>query len=87
ISLKPPDVNYERVAPNIFKYKNYYVVQVAAFRSNSIAENIATEFRNKGYNAFVEKAEIQGMGIWFRVRVGNFPTLREAEEFQSRVKL
>ncbi|MGQ9644162.1 MAG: SPOR domain-containing protein, partial [Ignavibacterium sp.] len=87
ISLKPPDVNYERVAPNIFKYKNYYVVQVAAFRSNSIAENEAAKFRNKGYNAFVEKAEIQGMGIWFRVRVGNFPTLREAEEFQSRVKL
>ena len=79
--------NFERVAPNIFKYKDYYVVQVAAFRSNSIAENEAAKFRNKGYNAFVEKAEIQGMGVWFRVRVGNFPTLREAQEFQSRVKL
>lgn len=79
--------SYERVAPNIFKYKDSYVVQVAAFRSNSIAENEAAKFRNKGYNAFVEKAEIQGMGIWFRVRVGNFPTLREAQEFQSRVKL
>lgn len=87
ISLQQTDVNYERVAPNIFKYKDYYVVQVAAFRSNSIAENEAAKFRNKGYNAFVEKAEIQGMGIWFRVRVGNFPTLREAQEFQSRVKL
>lgn len=79
--------SFERVAPNIFKYKDYYVVQVAAFRSNSIAENEAAKFRNKGYNAFVEKAEIQGMGVWFRVRVGNFPTLREAQEFQSRVKL
>lgn len=87
ILLQQPDVNYERVAPNIFKYKDYYVVQVAAFRSNSIAENEASKLRNKGYNAFVEKADIQGMGIWFRVRVGNFPTLREAQEFQSRVKL
>jgi len=87
ISTQPPVVNYERVAPNIFKYKDYYVVQVAAFRSNSIAENEAAKFRNKGYSAFVEKAEIQGMGVWFRVRVGNFPTLREAQEFQSRVKL
>ncbi|MFN3872422.1 MAG: SPOR domain-containing protein [Ignavibacterium sp.] len=82
-----PVESFERVAPNIFKYKDYYVVQVAAFRSNSIAENEAGKFRNKGYNAFVEKAEIQGMGVWFRVRVGNFPTLREAQEFQSRVKL
>lgn len=87
ILSRPPVINYERVAPNIFRYKDYYVVQVAAFRSNSIAENEAAKFMNKGYNAFVEKAEIQGMGVWFRVRVGNFPTLREAQEFQSRVKL
>ncbi|WP_337872400.1 SPOR domain-containing protein [Ignavibacterium sp.] len=87
ISTQPPVENYERVAPNIFKYKDYYVVQVAAFRSNSIAENEAAKFRNKGYSAFVEKAEIQGMGVWFRVRVGNFSTLTEAQEFQSRVKL
>lgn len=87
ISTQPPVENYERVAPNIFKYKDHYVVQVAAFRSNSVAENEAAKFRNKGYSAFVEKAEIQGMGVWFRVRVGNFPTLREAQEFQSRVKL
>lgn len=87
ISSQPPVMNYERVAPNIFRYKDYYVVQVAAFRSNSIAENEAAKFRNKGYSAFVEKAEIQGMGVWFRVRVGNFPTLREAQEFQLRVKL
>ncbi len=79
--------NYQRVAPNIFKYNDIYIVQVAAFRSNAIAENEAAKFRNKGYNAFVEKAEIQGTGIWFRVRVGNFPTLRDAQEFQSRVKL
>ncbi|WP_337865823.1 SPOR domain-containing protein [Ignavibacterium sp.] len=87
ISTQPPVENYERVAPNIFKYKDYYVVQVAAFRSNSIAENEAAKFRNKGYSAFVEKAEIQGMGVWFRVRIGNFSTLTEAQEFQSRVKL
>jgi cell division septation protein DedD len=87
VVVPAPTVNYERVAPNIFKYKDYYVVQVAAFRSNSIAENEAAKFRNKGYNAFVEKAELQDMGVWFRVRVGNFPTLREAQEFQLKVKL
>lgn len=86
-AITRPVENYERVAPNIFKFKDNYIVQVAAFRSNSIAENEAAKFRQKGYNAFVERAEIQGMGVWFRVRVGNFPTLKEAQEFQSRVKL
>lgn len=87
ITVPPPSQNYERVAANIFRYGDHYVVQVAAFRSNSIAENEAAKLRNKGYKAFVEKAEIQGNGTWFRLRVGNFPTLRDAQEFQSRIKL
>lgn len=79
--------NYERVGANLFKYGDHYVVQVAAFRSKSIADNEAAKLRNKGYNAFVERAEFQDGSVWFRVRVGNFPTLREAQEFQSRIKL
>jgi hypothetical protein len=71
------------VGNNIYKYGNYYVVQVAAFRSNSISENEAGKYRNKGYNAFVEEAQIPDRGTWYRVRVGNFSTLEEARIFSS----
>jgi cell division septation protein DedD/nucleoid DNA-binding protein len=69
------------VGNNIYKYGNYFVVQVAAFRSSSISENEAGKYRNKGYNAFVEAAEIPERGTWYRVRVGNFSTKEEAQDF------
>lgn len=72
------------VGNNIYKYGNYFVVQVAAFRSSSISENEAGKYRNKGYNAFVEEAEIPGRGIWYRVRVGNFNNKEEAQIFANK---
>ncbi len=72
------------VGNNIYKYDNYFVVQVAAFRSISISENEAGKYRNKGYNAFVEAAEIPDRGTWYRVRVGNFSTKEEAQIFANK---
>lgn len=78
---KPKALN---VGNNIFKYGDYFVVQVASFRASSISENEAGKYRNKGYNAFVETAEIQGRGTWYRVRVGNFSTKEEAQNFINK---
>ncbi len=72
------------VGNNIYKYDDYFVVQVAAFRSISISENEAGKYRNKGYNAFVEAAEIPDRGTWYRVRVGNFSTKEEAQIFANK---
>jgi cell division septation protein DedD len=72
------------VGNNIYKYGNYFVVQVAAFRSSSISENEAGKYRNKGFSAFVEAAEIPGRGTWYRVRVGNFNTKEEAQIFVNK---
>ena len=72
------------VGNNIFKYNNFYALQVASFRSSSISENEAGKYRNKGYNAFVEEAEIPGRGTWYRVRVGNFSSKEEAQSFASK---
>ena len=69
------------VGNNIYKYGNYYVVQVAAFRSSAISENEAGKYKNKGYNAFVETATIPDRGTWYRVRVGNFTSKDEAQRF------
>ena len=72
------------VGNNIFKYSNYFVVQVASFRASSISENEAGKYRNKGYNAFVEAAEIPNRGTWYRVRVGNFSSKEEAQIFVDK---
>jgi nucleoid DNA-binding protein len=85
VNNEAPEGNITRLGTNLFKYGNVYIVQVAAFRSSSVAENEAGRFRNKGYNAFVERAEVEG-SIWHRVKVGNFTDLREAEKFAVQFK-
>jgi hypothetical protein len=76
-----PKGNPVSVGNNIYKYGNVYVVQVASFKSNSIAENEAGRYRNKGFNAFVEPVEISGKGLWYRIKVGNFSSVDEAKNF------
>lgn len=69
------------VGKNIYKYKDYFVVQVASFQSYSIAEEEAKKYESMGYNAFVEIAEITDQGTWFRLRVGDFTTMEKANSF------
>lgn len=85
VNNQPPPGTEKRIDVNLFQYGNVYIVQVAAFRSNSVAENEAGRFRNKGHNAFVERAEVDG-SIWHRVKVGNFIDLEEAKRFAVQFK-
>lgn len=85
VNDQPPSGEIKRLGINLFQYGSVYIVQVAAFRSNSVAQNEAGRFRNKGYNAFVERAEIDG-SIWHRVKVGNFTDLEEAKKFAVQFK-
>jgi cell division septation protein DedD len=66
---------------NISKYKDYYVVQVSAYPSYTLAEEEAEKFRDQGYNAFIEIAEIPGKGTWYRIKVGDFTSIKHAEDF------
>jgi len=85
VNNQPPAGTVKKIGVNLFLYGNVYIVQVAAFRSNSVAENEAGRFRNKGYNAFVERAEVDGT-IWHRVKVGNFTNLEEAKKLAVQFK-
>ncbi len=73
--------NYIKVKENIFKQNENYLVQASSWRSKSIADAEAEKFRKKGYNSYLEKAELPGRGIWYRIKVGNFKTLTDAENF------
>jgi len=72
------------VSKHVYKYKDYYVVQVASFKSYSIAEEEANKYKEMGYNTFVEIAEITDTGTWFRLRVGDFTTREKANSFANK---
>jgi cell division septation protein DedD len=62
-----------------------YAVQIAALAVRSEADEIAKRLTSKGYSAYV-LAPANGTPSVFRVRVGTFPTKREAETVAAKLK-
>jgi len=62
-----------------------YAVQIAALNVRSDAEAIAKRLSNKGYAAYVV-APPDGTPAVYRVRVGKFPTKREAESVAAKLQ-
>ena len=73
-----------RVKGYIYKYENMYVVQVSSWKTKSIALSQAQKFLDDGYNAFIEQTELNDKGVYYRVRVGGFNSLEEAENFLKK---
>jgi cell division septation protein DedD len=62
-----------------------YAVQIAALNVRTEAEAIARRLTSKGYAAYVV-APPSGTPAVYRVRVGKFPSRREAESIAARLK-
>jgi len=62
-----------------------FAVQIAALNVRSEADAIAKRLSSKGYAAYV-LAPADGTPSVYRVRVGKFPTRREAESIAARLQ-
>ena len=60
-------------------------MQVAALNVKSEADAIAKRLSSKGYTAYV-LSPASGTPSVYRVRVGKFPTRREADSMAARLK-
>lgn len=58
----------------------FYTIQLSAWRTRVKADREAERYQEMGLEAYVQQAEIPGMGTWYRVRVGRYPSLSEARE-------
>ncbi len=74
-------VNAERIGSYIYKYPEGIVVQVSSWKSKAIAVSEVQKYRNAGYTAFAETSNISGRGLYYRVRVGYFSSVQEAQKF------
>src|SRR5438445_3970978 len=64
---------------------NGFVVQVAAVNDRKEADAIAKRLAGKGYPSFVTTPP-NGIPKMFRVRIGKYPTRREAETIAARLE-
>jgi len=65
--------------------KELYFVQIASFKEKEAAEVLKGRLVKKGYTVHVIPAEIEGMGLWYRVRLGGYKSLKEAHTAQKRI--
>lgn len=72
----------------IFSDGKVFTVQVSSWREKSKAESQISKLKAAGYNAFLLEADLPELdGIWYRVRVGFFSSLTEAQGVREKLKL
>lgn len=68
-----------------------YTVQVISYDHIEEANAFSAALRARGHHSFVMRVDVPGRGRVFRVRIGPFDTLREAEtfrrEFETRERM
>ena len=57
----------------------FYTIQLSSWRTRSKADAQSRYYQGLGLEAYVQRAEVPGMGTWFRVRVGKYPALSDAQ--------
>jgi len=71
----------KKVKGFIYTDGNYYVVQKSSWKNKNQAESEVKRLKKQGLNAFYNSVELpERGGTWYRVRIGYFNTLDEAEK-------
>ena len=57
---------------------------MSSFKTQAEAEQFAEQLRARGHKAYTVEARVTGRGTWWRVRVGPFSSLHEAQAYRSQ---
>ncbi len=65
-----------------------YTIQIGSWRSETKANQIAARWARRVTAAYVDQSGDETTGdVWFRVRVGYFPTMQDAQNFGNEMGL
>jgi D-alanyl-D-alanine carboxypeptidase len=78
--VRPQPQSIETPAPEPSQPANGYIVQVATFRERERAESVHREMSENGFEAFIEPTLLQAGQTAYRVRVGPYAELVEAQQ-------
>ncbi|NOY73468.1 MAG: SPOR domain-containing protein [Gammaproteobacteria bacterium] len=63
-----------------------YILQVGSFRNPDEAESLKARLAFMGLQATIQPVTVNKNQRWMRVRVGPFPSFKQAEQVQTRLK-
>ncbi len=79
------DNKNDLVRDNIFSDGKNYTVQLSSWQSRSKAEGEVRRLRSSGYDSYLTSVN-RNDGTWYRVRIGNFGSVEEAQAQLNKVK-
>jgi DedD protein len=65
--------------------KTRYTVQTGSYPERQLAEDEVKRLKKRGYAAFIVSSELNGKGVWHRVRLGSFSNRAAAEKLQRTI--
>lgn len=77
----PPPADVKEVHNNITQVGSTFTVQVSSWQSKVIAQEQVIKYISKGYDSYMEQADIPGKGTWYRVKIKGFKSMADAENF------
>ncbi len=63
-----------------------WTIQVGSFRSEDEAKKAVQSIKDAGFPAYLVRADLPRLGIWYRVRVGKFAEQDQAEGIALKIK-
>ena len=63
-----------------------FTVQVSSIKDANAAAQMVLRLKRKGYPAFMKPVRVQGVGVTYRVMVGDFKTRSSADYLNKRLK-
>jgi len=72
----------EHVKDFIYKSGDKYFVQISSWPKSEMADKEAAVFKSKGFSTEIQKVQLP-KGVWYRLRVGAFSSVEEAEKFYN----
>ena len=73
-------------APAQKDYSGKYTIQLFSHQSQESAQEFADAFIIKGYDVVINEVIIPGKGKWYRVGIGAFATVNQAEDYLLKEK-
>jgi len=63
-----------------------YAINAGSYKSREKAESELAKLLADGFKAYIEDVELGRKGVWYRVKVGRFKTLGDAEASQQKLE-